>query len=727
MRASVHHRRRVIGLAVLITLLGMEVCMAGNRPVDPHQARERTSFQNAGPYDPRIDIKSDVAMVYGVDPGLPDRIETWRKEGYRIHVMTGVAWGNYQDFLFGEWDGQNHEDAAQTDKHGRQISHGPTVPYMCPTETYGKYLCVGVKRAIDAGAEAIHLEEPEFWVRAGYSEAFKREWQAYYNEPWIPPHSSPDAQYRASKLKYYLYRRALQDVFQFVREYSKEIGRDVKCYVPTHSMINYAWWGIVSPEASLVMIDGCDGYIGQVWTGTSRTANTYRGVVKERTFESAFFEYGVLHNLVRSTGKRMWYLNDPIEDSPDYCWEDYRQNWESTLVASLLWPDVSRYEVMPWPSRVFHGHYPKKNLRDAAPGEEVERELIPAWYATELLTVINELNNMEQKQISWDCGTQGMGILVSDTMMFQRGEPDAGAPHFGSFFGLALPLVKTGAPVEPVQLENVTIPGYLKHYKVLFLTYEGMKPPAPGLHEALAEWVRAGGVLVFVDDDKDPYNAVNEWWNTSPMDYAAPRLHLFEKLGVQGEGTHKVGKGAVIYASLSPGVLTERKVGAKRTVVLAREACGIAGVKWRETSHIVLRRGPYVIGAGLDETDAPEHTLEGRFIDLFSPTLQIRTSVKLAPGARVFLLDLDKAAGKQPRVLASASKVLGAESGKGRLKFHSEGPQQTVCATRVFIPSEPKSVKVEGAEAECAWDPSTRTALLTYPNSPDGRWVEVRW
>ena len=37
-----------------------------------------------------------------------------------------------------------------------------------------------IKRVIDAGIDAIHLEEPEFWARAGYSEAFKKEWKDYY-------------------------------------------------------------------------------------------------------------------------------------------------------------------------------------------------------------------------------------------------------------------------------------------------------------------------------------------------------------------------------------------------------------------------------------------------------------------------------------------------------------------------------------------------------------------
>ena len=208
---------------------------------------------------------------------LPDRIATWRDHGYRIHVMTGVSWGNYQDYLYGRFDGINHEDEAQTVSDGHKSSHGGDVYYMCPGTNYGKFLCVGVQRALDAGAEAIHLEEPEFWVSAGYSEGFKREWRAFYGDDWQPPHSSPDAQWRASKLKYFLYRRALQQVFDYVQAYNQRTGRHVRCYVPTHSLLNYAHWRIVSPESSLAQLNGCDGYIAQVWTGTARTPNLYRG------------------------------------------------------------------------------------------------------------------------------------------------------------------------------------------------------------------------------------------------------------------------------------------------------------------------------------------------------------------------------------------------------------------------------------------------------------------
>ena len=237
-------------------------------PVDRPQQEERLSFQTDGPYRPRVRLNADVAMVYGIDKTLPDRIKAWRDAGYIVHVMTGVAWGEYQDYYFGRWDGKHREDEAQQMSSGERIGHGGDIYYISPGEDYGRYLCEGIQRALDAGAQAIHLEEPEYWVRAGWSGSFKREWQKFYNEPWIAPDSSPDAQYRASKLKYYLYKRTLAEVFDFVKAYGKAHNRDIKCYVPTHSMINYASWGIVSPESSLLGV-GADGFIAQIWTGTA--------------------------------------------------------------------------------------------------------------------------------------------------------------------------------------------------------------------------------------------------------------------------------------------------------------------------------------------------------------------------------------------------------------------------------------------------------------------------
>src|SRR3954463_2835981 len=212
------------GSFALLIVVGLYTVTGGELlkpfPSAAEQALERTSFQTSQAWSPAGNLPADVAMVYGIGRNLPDRIQTWRERGYRIHLMTGVSWGSYQDYLYGRFAGINHEDEAQTDGKGNKISHGGDVYYMCPGTNYGKFLCVGIQRALDAGVEAIHLEEPEFWVRGGYSEGFKREWQSYYGEPWQAPHSSVDAQWRASKLKYFLYRRALQQVFDYVQDYN---------------------------------------------------------------------------------------------------------------------------------------------------------------------------------------------------------------------------------------------------------------------------------------------------------------------------------------------------------------------------------------------------------------------------------------------------------------------------------------------------------------------------
>lgn len=697
-------------------------------PPDPEQQLERTCFQTASPWSEAGNLRSDVAIVYGIDAGLPQRLQTWRDRRYRIHLMTGVSWGNYQDYLYGRFDGVNHEDEAQTDRKGEKISHGGDVYYMCPGTNFGKFLSVGVQRALDAGVEAVHLEEPEFWVRGGYSDGFKREWRAFYGEDWQPPHSSVDAQWRASKLKYFLYRRALQQVFDHIQAFNQRTGRKVRCYVPTHSLLNYAHWRIVSPESSLARLNGCDGYIAQVWTGTSRTPNLFRGQLRERTFETAFLEYGAMQNLVRATGRRVWYLNDPVEDNPNHDWEDYRMNWESTLVASLFQPEVSHYEVAPWPERVFGGTYPRK-------GKPAEREGIPPAYATELQTVMNALNDMNQSRIEWDCGTTGLGILVSDSLMFQRGDPTPSDPHLSHVYGIALPLLKRGMPVSPVQLENLTVTNYLDGFRLLLLSYHGQKPLTPDVHVPLVRWIKRGGALVVVDDDTDPYNRVREWWNSDGRDYATPREHLFEQLGFNLKGTlvegefAKVGQGGVLWLRQNPAKLAAGADGDARLVSTIKQAATRTRLKWRETNHLLLRRGPFLIAAGLDESVPGEpKELHGRFVNLFDPLLRVRDAVKLLPGSRFFLLDLKTIDGGEPRVLASACKVLPSKPEASQIVLTVEGVGHTEAIVLLHAPGAPREITLAGQTVKnFEYSAAEKLLWIRFPNEAKPRNLGVRF
>jgi hypothetical protein len=695
-------------------------------PADTNQILERTCFQTGKAWSPQGNLRSDVAIVYGIDTNLPARIATWRERGYRTHVMTGVAWGEYQDYLYGRFDGINHEDEAQTDRDGHKIGHGGDVYYMCPGTNYGKFLCVGVRRALDAGAEAIHLEEPEFWDRAGYSEGFKREWKSFYHEDWRPPDSSVDARWRTGKLKYFLYRRALQQVFDYVQAYNQQTGRHVRCYVPTHSLLNYAQWCIVSPESSLAQLNGCDGYIAQVWTGTSREPNRYRGEVRSRTFETAFLEYGAMQNLVRATGRSVWYLNDPIEDNPDHDWTDYRNNWESTLTASLFQPEVSQYEVAPWPERIFNGRYPHS-------AKPEDRRPIPPAYATELQTVFSALTDMKQSRVEWDCGTTGIGVLVSDSLMFQRGQPTPSDPHLGNVYGLAMPLLKHGLPVTPVQLENVVIPHCLDGFRILFLSYDGQKPLSPAVHAPLADWVKRGGVLVFCDRDADPYLKVRDWWNSEGNDYATPRQPLFAQLGVTdaiaADQFNRVGKGGLIWLRKRPAEFSAGAEGADQIVAAARLAAKNAGLNWSEKNYLLLRRGPYLIAAGLDESiTGPPRELAGNFASLFDSELRVQDKISIAPGSRQFLLDLGRARTGQTHLLASACKTLLKKQTRGQISFTVEGVGETPAVLLLESVRAPRAVALAGKNlTDFSYSAKEKLLWIRFQNEASPRELVVQY
>ena len=107
-----------------------------------------TGFQESRDWSPEIDLQVDFVMVYGIDSGMPERIRAYREKGYIVHVMAGSAWGPYQDFLNGEWDGISHWDESQTDRNGNPILHGVDTPYLVPSVAFSDYLADRLKAAV---------------------------------------------------------------------------------------------------------------------------------------------------------------------------------------------------------------------------------------------------------------------------------------------------------------------------------------------------------------------------------------------------------------------------------------------------------------------------------------------------------------------------------------------------------------------------------------------------
>ena len=702
------------------------------------QPKEKTAFQTSSPWKPEIDVRSDIAIVYGAGdrPNMTfeERVKSWRDHQYETHFMTGIAWGDYKDYYLGKWDGKNHLDVAQVERSGKEIMHGNLNPYVVPIDSYIEYMKTAViKKVIDAGISSIYLEEPEFWARAGYSEPFKQEWQKYYGFPWRPQHESPENTYLSNKLKYQMYFHAIKEVSSYAKEYGKSKGLEVKVYIPTHSLVNYSSWKIVSPEASLASLPSIDGYIAQVWTGTSREPTYYDGVNKERVFENAYLEYGSMVSMTTPTKRKLFFLTDPIEDRPRD-WQDYRKNYQATFTAKILYPMVDSYEVMPWPERIYTRPYKLANSE--------EKVLIPRYYSTQLQVMINTLNQMPltDERIT---GPRGIGVLMGNSLMFQRFPTHNGFedPQFSNFYGQTLPLLKLGVPVETVHMENLSFAATLKDIKVLVVSYSNMKPVSAEVHQYLADWVKKGGVLIYCGRDDDPYQTVMEWWNTKENHFTAPSTHLFQLLKIKpspsGDQKFKVGKGAVYIIRQHPKEFVMASKGSEHFVELVKQAYendAKAG-KLIFRNSFYLKRGPYDIVSVMDESiNNDPFIVNGPIIDLFDPQLPVLEKKTVAPGQQALLYNLNRVKNKkQPQVLASASRIYEEIVKSNEYSFVSKSPLNTTNSIRMLLPKAPKETILTDSKGEkltdvkSSWDAASGTYYLSFENSPDGTTVNLKW
>ncbi len=479
----------------IATMMGISA--GGRLQFSPRPGKPHTSFQTSEGYDPKHALPTDMVLVYSSDI---EKIQSWKDHGYQVVTMGG--------FRENEAYVREHKDETQQDKNNNSITIGGNSFYMVPTTARNQKSASYYVDALKSGATGIAPEEPELFAASGYSDSFKQEWQSKYNELWQPPHTSIDASYKSEKLKQFLTTRQIDTILNAGRDFSTQSTR----MVALHSPITYYAWGISVPHKSIVDMAALTDVIAQVWTGTARTPERMAGVRAERTFETAYLEYSSMVNLIYGTGKRLWFLSDPIEDNPNRSIDDYTRNYMQTVVASLMFPQVDNFEVMPWPARVY--------------------DKVPSSYATVINTITGVLGdiwtgvgNVDNNAIS---GTSGIGILISDTMGLERAEP--GPSDLDGLFAMSLPFVNHGLPINMVSLDKLGEPGYLNKYKVLLLSYDYLKPSSSAVHKSLSDWVRRGGNLIFLGG-RSPFDAVKDsWWKVANL--SSPVEDLFSQLGL---------------------------------------------------------------------------------------------------------------------------------------------------------------------------------------------------
>lgn len=663
----------------------------------------RTMFQTSSEYLPWTDIKTDVVMLNANDP---QKIKQWKEKGYRVFVMNGFREGDR--YIKGKVDGIKHGDEIQVHKSGFPftIGSGKTMGYyMVPTkERIQKYLDY-YGEAVDAGAEAVCPEEPEYFTDAGYEKSFQKEWQEFYNKPYEMPHSSVDARMKADTLKAEMYLRMLREIFQFAKKKEK----NVSAVLPIHSPLNYTAWKTPFLYSKVIQLPELDGLIGQVWTGTARTNIRVKGKIEERMFENAFCEYSSLWNLVRGTKlqSNLWFLHDPVEDTPGLPEEDYHKNYENTVIASLMFPEVNHYEVMPWPTRIFGG----------------EGYKISENYAIEVLTVINALLDIgAEKKWTMEAGTEGIATFLGDTSTLMRGEPYT--TNMDSYYGLVTPLLLQGIPVQTYYAERAHDKDYLKNAKVILLSYDLFKPPDAKFHEALAQWVKEGGVVLFFGKGS-PYDELkNAWWKKEG--FATPGEHLLAVL------KKRKNRGTVLFNfyDTPPARFAESEEGANVLVKIVRDAVeNKLHKKFDEHGYFVMRKGKYIAARALSKP----LKLTGKFVDLFDYRLPVIMEKSLREGENAFLLDVTKLKLNMPRVLVSSGRVDCLNETKNATQFVVYAPDNTKNHTRFFTGGRKiKEISAETLDGkpvsvEIIPDTATNTVLLSFPNHAAGVVVRVEW
>ena len=455
------------------------------------------------PLTPALDAQTDAIFADTTDPAI---INGWKSRGYAVWSFGG---SRVSDAF-----AQQNRDAVQIGRDGKVVVSKPVrgKAFSTSEQTWASAAPSVLARdrglfddALRAGSDGACFLEPEYLTAAGYEPAFKQAWQNEYRAAWLDPVSGIDARYRASRLMAQGVAARTQSAMQGIAANKPNTRR----MVAVQSLLNGAERGIISPVTRIAGLNEVTDIFADVDTSTTSAPMRYAGLRQAMTFDRAYLEYSSIYHAARGANKRVWFQVNPIAgDAP--ATPDLRASFEQTLTAALLFSDVNAYQLV----------LPPQTLTSAIPTDEQIR-------LHSLLSALEDMRN--QTAISGNADKDDdIGVLVSDSIQWQREGPSSS--DLDGLYGLALPLLQRGIPVQMVSLDRVVDPGYLNGFKTLLVSYDYQKPLGTRTQQALVEWVRRGGSLIYVGGT-DAYNGVTDsWWQQAGL--VAPQMDLWKQFGL---------------------------------------------------------------------------------------------------------------------------------------------------------------------------------------------------
>ena len=492
----------------------------------------------------------------------------------------------------------------------------------------------------------------------------------------------------------------------------------------------------------------------------------YGGGMQQRLFESGYLGYASFVDIM-DDDQWLFTLTDPYEDFGGDDWDFYRDCYAQQVVAQLMQQDIHRFQETIWVSRSFSSD-------------------VPMDYRTMQLGVFNAMNELAGQESTLYAGTPGISVGLSDSLAWQYGaqhQPTESTAN--GFYGMTIPLVERGIPLSITSLDRLASIDDLKDVRVLLLSYDCMKPMSEEVNRILAQWVREGGVLLYLGGHDAFESADNQWWSAlgqTPLEnllghlevdvavgrsaeayngfswcgdenYGAGLQSLFleENYGsyaatFSGNGFEPIldsegaamgidcpaGKGRLIAVGLPSSFYSSTSAGPVMVRSLTEYAVQYSGYQYVESDLMTVRRGN-VIATHATSMSQP---MEGNFVDLLDATLPVIQSKTVEANQSSLLYDItDRMTQGTPR-LAFTSGTLEGETIEtaDKTSFRITGPDMTPVSVRILGNGRtPKQVQIQkdGAafsRADYGWDNGTGSLLLSMITQPDEPIdVEILW
>ncbi len=459
-----------------------------------------TTFQTSTMYSELYGIHSDSVMVYSTNY---KNFADWYKPGtYVVDMMIAInrATKTYVETL-------KRQDDIQTNSAGEYLEHPAGGSYyMVPTERWIEYVWEEMLEPVIIAChpQTIALEEPEMWASAGYSESFKQEWEDYYGEEWEDPASSAENMLKANLLKTYLFERIIIELSARI----KELSPTTQVYIATHSTVNYSDWAIDAGLNHYVATGALDGVIGQTWSDTHNTAFPYRASNFTDNFTNAFIEYSSYVDSVE--GLNFYALADPMMDNESATEADCQYFYRQSIAASLLQPEINRFQILPWVNRAFAN--------------------VSNNYRTIQSQIFEALNNIGGKPITIEAGTPGITYLISDSLSWMNTGKNWAFNTTDGLYGILAPLVRDGIPTKMKSMDQIESAEDLEGVTLLIVSFDSNVPLDEKINIAIADWVKTGGTLLFISGS-------NQYWDVDDYffwkDDVTPLNNLLKHLGLE--------------------------------------------------------------------------------------------------------------------------------------------------------------------------------------------------